>query len=104
MDEGRHAWKRRGACAIAVRRGEVDPDAFFPSAGDPGEVRRACARAQAYCERCPVLAECLADALATGDDYGVRGGVPGHQRVRMRQEIRRAEHEARKSCRASAVA
>jgi len=64
-------WRRRAACA---RRG-VDPELFFPEQGGRPEP------AKRICARCPVRAACLDDALATRDEYGIRGGMtPGERR------------------------
>ena len=51
----RPAWHRQ-----AARRG-AGPDLFFPERGS-----RRYAEALAYCEGCPVRAECLASALEVG--------------------------------------
>ena len=65
------AWRRRAACA---RRG-VDPELFFPEKG--GRVEPA----KRICARCPVRDDCLADAIATRDEFGIRGGTtPGERR------------------------
>jgi hypothetical protein len=58
---------RRAACAAPG----VDPELFFPAPGQHGKA----ARAKRVCARCPVRTACLADALATGDEFGIRGGL-----------------------------
>lgn len=35
----------------------------------------------AMCRECPVRKECLADAIATRDTTGIRGGLTGNQRA-----------------------
>lgn len=53
-------WASRGAC---VQR---DPDELF--------VRGAAQQdAKAVCQRCPVIVECLADALDSRTEFGVWG-------------------------------
>lgn len=46
----------------------VDPDAFFAEA--PAEIEHA----KALCLECPLIAECLAGALARAEPWGVWGG------------------------------
>lgn len=54
----------------------MDPELFFPAPGQRGKA----ARAKRVCARCPVRAACLADALATHDEYGIRGGLTPNER------------------------
>lgn len=66
-------WRDRAACL------GLDPELFFPvSDVGPGAVQTAAAKA--VCARCPVRAECLADALDAGNDYGVWGGLTEDER------------------------
>ncbi|MGH9117139.1 MAG: Helicase associated domain protein [Acidimicrobiales bacterium] len=71
-------WWRNAAC-----RGE-GPQRFYPTRGRPvgALVDR--------CRDCPVQAECLAAALATGERDGVWGGTTGNGRRRLRGVLRRA--------------
>ncbi len=71
-------WRDRAACAAPG----VDPEWFFPAPGQQGK------HAKRICARCPVKAECLADALAVpeADDHGVRGGLTARERLRLRRE------------------
>ena len=70
---GRRDWWRSAACQ------EADPELFFPvtqygpGAGDT-------ARAKAVCAACPVRRQCLQYALATGQMYGVWGGLTESER------------------------
>ncbi len=54
------------------------------------------ARAKALCAACPVQDLCLADALARGDMYGIRGGLTPHERqsLTLSTEARTLELEA----------
>ena len=64
---------------------------FFPAA-ESGPARDAqVAAAKAVCARCPVRAECLAEALAR-IPYGIAGGLTEHERRRLRTH---APHAAR---------
>jgi WhiB family redox-sensing transcriptional regulator len=72
-------WHRRGLCA-----GE-DPEAFFPSHGDPGTgARRVCAA-------CSVHAECLSYATAA-DEFGIWGGLDQQERRNLNRRQRRRRH------------
>src|SRR5450756_2890022 len=64
-------WHGRGLCT-----GE-DPDAFFPSHGDPGtEARR-------ICGICPVRDDCL-DYSTEADEHGIWGGLDQDERQNLR--------------------
>lgn len=72
-------WRERALCAGA------DPELWFPAALDRGATdpaHPALAPAIAVCHRCPVERDCLADAIATGDRWGIRGGMTPVQRAR----------------------
>lgn len=60
-------WARLGTCA------SEDPDALFVQ----GKAQRS---AKAVCRTCPVVAECLADALDSKNDFGVWGGMTQRER------------------------
>lgn len=62
------AWQVDALCS------ETDPEAFFPEKG--GSTRQA----KAVCAACPVAAECLDYALATGQRFGIWGGVSERKR------------------------
>ena len=59
-----------GKCA------ETDPDAMFV----PGKAQH---DAKQICFRCPVIAECLADALDNRTESGVWGGMTERERRAM---------------------
>lgn len=66
-------WRLDAACL------GQDLSLFFSDGA--GQVARvAAAKAKEMCAGCPVTAQCLADAYATLDDYGVRGGMTGRER------------------------
>jgi WhiB family redox-sensing transcriptional regulator len=71
-------WTGLGRCA------GTDPDALFVQ----GKAQRA---AKAVCKGCPVVAECLADALDNRTEFGVWGGMTERERralLRRRPDVR----------------
>jgi WhiB family transcriptional regulator, redox-sensing transcriptional regulator len=68
-------WQLRGACRGA------DSTLFFHPEGERGPARSAReTAAKAVCARCPVVEECLRQALATREPYGVWGGTTESER------------------------
>ena len=68
-------WQFDGACR------EADPALFFSPESERGPRRRARENAaKLYCQRCPVLAECLQHALRVKEPYGVWGGLTPSER------------------------
>jgi WhiB family redox-sensing transcriptional regulator len=65
-------WMQDAVCA------QTDPDAFHPDMGVSVEP------AKAVCAGCPVLAECRAYALETGQRFGVWGGLSANERQKIR--------------------
>jgi WhiB family redox-sensing transcriptional regulator len=64
--------------------GQTDPEAFYPELhGDGGY------NAKRVCERCPVRATCLQDALQRGEEHGVWGGLSARQRRALLDAQRR---------------
>ena len=83
-------WRENAKCD-----GE-DPDLFFPDR-DKNAYRFVAAQAKAICfgrdgrPRCPVLSECLEDAIAKDELFGIRGGMSHRERnalVRKRERQR----------------
>jgi WhiB family redox-sensing transcriptional regulator len=71
--EPRIEWVSKALCR------STDPDGFF--------VRGAAQRkAAAICRHCPVVAECLADALDNQMEFGVWGGMTERQRRVLRKQ------------------
>lgn len=60
-------WATRAQCASAA------PDELFAK----GAAQQS---AKVICQRCPVVAECLADALDNRTEYGVWGGMTERER------------------------
>jgi WhiB family redox-sensing transcriptional regulator len=65
--EARIAWVSKARCR------STDPDELFV----PGAAQR---NAAVICRHCPVIAECLADALDNQMEFGVWGGMTERQR------------------------
>ncbi len=71
-------WASHGACA------KSDPDALFVQ----GKAQR---EAKVICRGCPVIAECLSDALDNRTEFGVWGGMTERERralLRRRPDVR----------------
>lgn len=84
-------WLRRAACV-----GE-DPELFFP-VGTSGPALRDVDAAKRVCARCPVITECLAFALSSGQTSGVWGGTCEVERADMLHASGEpAEEDARRS-------
>jgi WhiB family transcriptional regulator, redox-sensing transcriptional regulator len=91
-------WRQRALCL------DADPSIFHPGApgdqpekaGDP-----AYEPAKRICARCPVRDECLEDALANRDPWGVRGGLDPWERVAL---LRRSTQPVRRRSAASPTA
>lgn len=75
-------WVQRARCR------DEDPELFFPI-GTSGPAAEQIERAKAVCMQCPVRAECLEWALATGQDAGVWGGLSEEERRALRRARRR---------------
>jgi hypothetical protein len=79
------AWRRQARCSQYDDWALVDSTLFGErSSGDRDYSRMTLAelRARRLCWGCEVRAECLEDAVASGDTAGVRGGLlPGERRA-----------------------
>lgn len=66
--------------------GDLPPDKmrlFLPDTSDARENYRLTAQAKSYCATCPVVAQCLAYALAQGITVGVWGNTTARARRDM---------------------
>ncbi|MFF8840541.1 WhiB family transcriptional regulator [Streptomyces sp. NPDC015130] len=61
---------------------DEDPELFFP-VGDGLAARAQTEAAKQVCGRCPVRVQCLEDAFAKGDQFGVFGGLSSMERRRL---------------------
>lgn len=69
-------WRHQAACR------DHDPEIWFP-VGTSGPALAQTGEAKAVCRRCPVVAECLAWAVSSGQDFGVWGGMSEGERREM---------------------
>jgi WhiB family transcriptional regulator, redox-sensing transcriptional regulator len=71
-------WRHDAACR------DEDPELFFP-VGNSGPALLQIAEAKAVCHRCTVASDCLAWALASGQDAGVWGGMSEDERRALKR-------------------
>lgn len=78
------AWQTRGKCVT----GGHDPDIWTGDDTNEDRIRLA----KAICRECPVITECLEQALAVGDytDNHVMGGLDGTERGSLRRRRAKA--------------
>ncbi|MCO1658113.1 WhiB family transcriptional regulator [Pseudonocardia sp. S2-4] len=69
-------WRQWAACQ------DVDPELFVPSTESGPACDEQVSVAKAVCDRCPVRAQCLAEALVRMP-YGIAGGLTEHERRRL---------------------
>lgn len=80
-------WRARALCR------DEDPELFFPI-GTSGPALFQVAEAKAVCARCPVRTRCLAEALETGQDYGVWGGLSENERRSLKRRDARTRAQS----------
>lgn len=78
-------WRAKAACRDASPNDFVAGDAF-----DDYDPEYPSPAAKAYCDRCPVLVECDAEATANPETYGVWAGKTRYQRQQLRRRMNRA--------------
>lgn len=76
-------WRHRAICR------DEDPELFFPI-GNTGPALLQIEQAKTVCRRCPVVQECLAWALESGQDAGVWGGLSEDERRALKRRNARA--------------
>ena len=76
-------WRHRAVCR------DEDPELFFP-VGTSGPAIAQVAEAKTVCARCPVVSECLAWALESGQDAGVWGGMSEDERRALKRRNARS--------------
>lgn len=84
------AWRLRAACM------DHDLNLFFSSK------RRDIETAKRICRGCPVRVECLMDALAKGERFGVRGGVSAPKRRKSARNMCGTPESKRAGCKCDA--
>jgi WhiB family redox-sensing transcriptional regulator len=73
------SWRHRAACRTE------EPELFFPiGTTEPAQVQLA--EAKSVCRGCPVVSQCLAWAMETGQASGVWGGMSEDERRLLRQD------------------
>ena len=72
------------ALARTARSRAIDPELFFP-VGNSGPALLQIAEAKTVCRRCPVVSDCLAWALESGQDAGVWGGMSEDERRALKR-------------------
>lgn len=77
MPHGDH-WTARAYCRQLISAGVAQADDWYPKreAADDPEVKRAKRR----CRSCHVRQECLDDALARNERFGIAGGLTARER------------------------
>lgn len=75
-------WRHLAECL------DEDPELFFPI-GNTGPALIQIEQAKAVCRRCPVLQTCQAWALASGQDFGVWGGLSEDERRALKRRTAR---------------
>src|SRR5215471_5931995 len=76
-------WRHRAICR------DEDPELFFPI-GNTGPALLQIEQAKTVCRRCPVVQDCLAWALESGQDAGVWGGLSEDERRALKRRNARA--------------
>jgi len=74
-------WRADAACR------DADPELFFPD-GDIRSARAQVKMAKLICRGCPVSATCLSWALASGQEFGIWGGLTEDERGRLQRRLR----------------
>jgi WhiB family redox-sensing transcriptional regulator len=60
-----------------------DPELFFPEGGN---VRLVVQTAKNICCECPIIKDCLQEALANSEEFGIWGGATPPERISMRRD------------------
>ena len=76
-------WRHQAACR------DEDPELFFPI-GNTGPAILQIEEAKSVCRTCPVIEDCLAWALESGQDAGVWGGLSEDERRALKRRNQRA--------------
>lgn len=83
MSDNVSDWRLDALCRVE----EHDPELFFP-VGTTGPALVQIEEAKAVCRRCPVISDCLAEALEKPSTCGVWGGTSEDDRLRARRRAR----------------
>lgn len=95
FDPRTNGWRSAAACA----RSE-DRDLFYPNGWQSRAAKTQVEEAKWFCRRCDVRNECLSEALANDEQYGIWGGLTTIERrdmVRRERAVRRLGRAAASS-------
>lgn len=67
-------WKEQAACK------DVETSIFFPEGSGAGSIKKTEALAKNICRRCPVVSECLMNALSNKEEHGIWGSFSSKER------------------------
>ncbi|MFE7547026.1 WhiB family transcriptional regulator [Streptomyces gardneri] len=84
-------WSQEAECQY------TDPELFFPVGHSKAAVEQA-ERAKAVCMQCPVRDACLEWAVATGEQFGVLGGLTQEERWALTKVTPRGPGQAMDRC------
>jgi WhiB family redox-sensing transcriptional regulator len=79
----RKGWWNHAACL------GMDVDVFFPHSSVGQSYMDVVQPVLDVCKGCPVVAECLEDAIRVADQFGIRGGLTADDRRKLRNRTRR---------------
>ncbi len=78
-------WREWAAC-----RG-MDPDLFIEPFHEVARTRATReAKARAVCDRCPVVIDCLGEALSNDEKHGIWGGMNRREREELATQLAEA--------------
>lgn len=79
-------WDSEAACAELARAdGQLFDEYFYPEKTNKhSAVTR---MAKRICMACPVIVECLRDALEHDDGYGLKGGLTASEREKLKNRV-----------------
>lgn len=81
-------WRLEGTCR------DIDPELFFPERSNGPEAKAA----KKTCAQCPVVDQCLAEAVEQGIEFGVWGGTTYADRRRLGIKVKQGGVRELKGC------
>ncbi|MAG73872.1 hypothetical protein CL620_06145 [archaeon] len=84
-----NGWWNDGACKGLDSKKK---DWFYPDK-ETGDGKRRANRARDICNSCPVIAECLHDALVRNEQFGIWGMTSPRQRLDIRRKYKATNME-----------
>lgn len=85
MSKDTSSWRASALCRVEGH----DPELFFPIGSTGPAALRQIAEAKAVCDRCPVIAQCRAEAEEKAGTCGVWGGTSEDDRLNNRRRAKR---------------